>query len=367
MTLPVVPSVALIQERLALIFPQGTAHRNYVTREMAARTVFVMFYVGAIEGADRWLRPSQVTDMSDAQAALVDKLSREDWIHRSMSTKKVRPTDSWYAANSREPVRDETIRSGFIPCRAVIEREGIPTTSARPKYALERSFSDLFDVGLVNQPLEAAIEAWRQSHLTKAALSRVALMKHSSAAAGASAVTVRFPDGAQRTLSAGESSVIAKAVIEEFADRFLKKPAVLWLSESGNKVVARDEALASTLGLKIDPGKALPDIILVDLGLDPAGTDMLVVFVEVVASDGPITGSRKAVLTALADDAGFDQRVLAFLTAFQDRASAPFRKSISGLAWNSFAWFASEPECLMVLREGTALKLSELRLNERQA
>ncbi|WP_425321802.1 BsuBI/PstI family type II restriction endonuclease [Achromobacter aegrifaciens] len=53
----------------------------------------------------------------------------------------------------------------------------------------------------------------------------------------------------------------------------------MWLSESGNKVVVRDEALASALGLKIGATKALPDIILVDLGSDDHGTDMLVVFV----------------------------------------------------------------------------------------
>ena len=34
--------VAEVQERLQAIFPEGTANRNYVTREIAAKTVFVM-------------------------------------------------------------------------------------------------------------------------------------------------------------------------------------------------------------------------------------------------------------------------------------------------------------------------------------
>ena len=59
--------------------------------------------------------------------------------------------------------------------------------------------------------------------------------------------------------------MISKAVVEVFAPTFLAKPAVLWLSESGNKVVVRDDKIAALLGLKIQPDKYLPDLILVDL------------------------------------------------------------------------------------------------------
>lgn len=358
--LPRVPAVELIAKRLPEIFPEGTENRNYVIREMAARTVFVMFYVGAVEGANRWIRPSQVTDMSDEQAAKADPEDREAWIKQSLSSKKDRPAKPWYAPNSREPVRDETLRSGLIVCRAVVEREGVPTTSALPKYALEAQFAGLFDPDLTGPELDTAISAWRESHLSKAALSRQRLVKQGAAVAR-DAVIVTFPNGEKRSLAPGPSSVIAKAVIEVFAPRFLKKPAVLWLSESGNKVVARDENLASALGLKIDASKALPDIILVDLGEDQSGADMLVIFAEVVASDGPVNRERKVVLTTLALEAGFDERHLAFLTAFLDRASPQFKKSVSEIAWGSFAWFASEPDHIIEFRDGQPMKLSRLQ------
>ena len=51
--LPPVAPVEMIQERLRRIFPDGTPHRNYCVRDMAARTVFVMLYVGAIADEDR--------------------------------------------------------------------------------------------------------------------------------------------------------------------------------------------------------------------------------------------------------------------------------------------------------------------------
>lgn len=355
MPLPPVPKLELISQRLPIIFPEGTENRNYVIREMAARVVFVMFYSGAIEGADRWIRPSQVADMSNDQAALLDDTNREAWVRRSLSSKKERSQQPWYASDSREPIRDETLRNGFIVFRAVIERKGIATTSSHPRYALERDFAALFNPALSDEALEEAAEAWRDSHLSVAALARQRLIKHGASVAGDS-VPVIFPNGETRSLAPGPSSIIAKAVIEEFAPRFLKQPAVLWLSESGNKVVARDEALAKALRLKIDSSKALPDIILIDLGDSHAG--FLVVFVEVVASDGPINRERKEVLSKLAKEAGFQRDSLAFLTAFHDRAVAPFRKSISELAWGSYAWFVSEPQCIIELREGRPFMLS---------
>ena len=77
---------------------------------------------------------------------------------------------------------------------------------------------------------------------------------------------VTFPNGETRDMEPGPSSVISKAVVEEFAARFLEQPGVIWLSESRNQVVARDDRLAQAIGLAIDPGRNLPDLILVDLG-----------------------------------------------------------------------------------------------------
>lgn len=359
MRLPAVPPLWLIVERLPVIFPEGIEHRNFVIREMAARTVYVMLYAGAVEGTGNWIRPSQVIDMTDEQAALLRDADRLAWVEVSLSQKKARPANTWYAANSREPVRDETIRTGFVPCRAVVEREGIPTTSSKPRYALDADFAKLFDPALKDDDLAAAIAAWQASHLSKASIARVKLVKYGAAAAARDAVSVVFPNGERRQLKPGPSSVIAKAVIETFAPRFLGHPAVLWLSESGNKVVARDEALANVLGLKIDASKALPDIILVDLGDEAVANDMIVVFVEVVATDGPIDRNRKARLRSLALDAGFDEHHLAFLTAYADRSSAAFRRNVSELAWGSYAWFASEPGYIIELRDGTPRRLCD--------
>jgi hypothetical protein len=81
---------------------------------------------------------------------------------------------------------------------------------------------------------------------------------------------------------------------------------------------------------------------------------VLLIFVEVVATDGPVTPPRKGALLNIATDAGFLAERVAFLTAYLDRSHSAFKKTVSELAWGTFVWFAAEPENLAVLREGKA-------------
>ena len=358
MPLPPLLPVPEVHQRLQAIFPVGTESRNYVTREIAARTVFVMLYIGAVEGAERWLRPDQVTRMTDAQAALVEDASREDWLEESIRPAAGHIEGRWYAANTREPIRDETLREGLVRLGAVKEREGLPTTSPYPRYALAGDFAGLFDRGLTGKTLQSAVEEWQAASLSGGALARVAIMRR-GAVAREGRVFVTFPSGETRDMEPGPSSVITKAVVEDFAPRFLERPGVIWLSESRNQVVARDDRLARDIGLTIRPDRNLPDLILADLGPD----DPLLVFVEVVATAGPVNEARRTALMAIATEAGFREDRVAFVTAYADRDDAAFRGSVSKLAWGSFAWFMSEPDHIVVLHRGVdaePVRLSDL-------
>jgi hypothetical protein len=112
---PLLPLITVheIHERLLKIFPEGTPNRGYCTREIAAKAVFVMLYIGAVEDENRFLRPDQVTRMTDAQATRIDEESRSTWARESLR-KAGDVQGRWYAANTREPIRDETLREGLI-------------------------------------------------------------------------------------------------------------------------------------------------------------------------------------------------------------------------------------------------------------
>lgn len=312
-----------------------------------------MLYIGAIEHSGVRLGPVHVYRMTDLQAA--DSSDEARISYRTNLRKRTFevPGKRWYADNTREPIRDETLREGLVAVGAVLEDKEVATTSGAPRYALKADLAALFTPELQGDELEAAILEWQEQHLNKGALARISLMR--LGAADKEGVLVHFPNGETRTLAHGPSSQISQAVVEVFAKQFMEKPAVLWLSESSNKVAMQDLRMASSIGLDIEAQKNLPDLILVDLGPQHP----LIVFVEVVATDGAVTARRQEALFKLTDKGGFTRSQVAFVTAYADRESAGFKKTITGLAWGSFAWFMSEPDKIFVLRDGVS-QLSSL-------
>ena len=137
------PSPDEIHRRLGLLFPPELDARGWATRRMASRVVFVMLYGYAIKGFATWLRPTAVTDMTDEQAARHDRSERQAWLELVQSSKRPKEIPGrWYRENSREPIRDETLRQ-LVELNAVVERPGLPTTSSKPRYALSKSFAAL--------------------------------------------------------------------------------------------------------------------------------------------------------------------------------------------------------------------------------
>ncbi len=295
------------------------------------------------------MRPDQVVRMTDSQSRKKKDEDRLQWAEESLKPSDGAANGQWYAANTREPIRDETLRHGFIPLNAVVERTDLPTTSSKPRYALRTEFAELFAPDIAKKQLTEKIQEWRQKHLSHIALARTELVRKATARSRQK-VRVEFPNGESRIMEPGPSSVISKAVIEDFAVRFLAEPAVIWLSESGNKVFSRDDHLAHAIGLNIISERLLPDIILADVGKD----HVLLVFVEVVATDGAVTEERKDALREIATNAGFGSDSVAFLTAFLDRENQSFRKCVSTLAWQSFAWSVAEPQNLIILHDGSS-------------
>src|SRR5438874_922541 len=103
-----------VSERLPLIFPEGTPNRNYCVRELAASTVFTALYIDAVEGSGVYLGPVHVYRMTDKQAAKSDRTDRENYAKRVLKKNFRVLGRRWYADNTREPIRDETLRDGLV-------------------------------------------------------------------------------------------------------------------------------------------------------------------------------------------------------------------------------------------------------------
>lgn len=153
---------ATIHQRLQLIFPEGIPQRNYCVREAAASTIFTLLYIGAVEGANQWGAPKQIYRMTDAQSVQRNDTDRTAYVTESLKPGLQPQEKTWYKDNSREQIRDETIRQGLIPNNAVTERAGLATTSAKPRYALRADFAALFDPALSDSKRISQRPLWQE-------------------------------------------------------------------------------------------------------------------------------------------------------------------------------------------------------------
>ena len=314
---------------------------------MAAKMVFVALYGGFIEGTTRYFRPSTIIRFSHEQAGLTDKDDRLEWISVCQTQGYEPHGKPWYADNSREPLRDDLIRNRAIPLGIVKKREGVPPTSPAPIYQLSETFAALFDPALADEELEEAVTTWQNKHLDPMTLKRMKLLA-SGVMAKEGQVTVNLPTtGKTLRLAAGEASSITKDVCEVLAKKMCVGPVVVHVSLSDMKLFKELEGEAEAVGLKFNANAELPDVVFADIGHEDG---MLVTFVEVVHSDGPISELRRKALLKIAKDAGIASKHVQLVTAFEDRNSPAFRKRFSELARGSSVWFRSEPDMLMELR-----------------
>jgi hypothetical protein len=346
MSLPKLPQLPEVAARLAVIFPETFPDRSILVGEMAARFIFVSLYGGFIDGRKRYLRPSTVINFSMGQAALITDEERQTWMASCQAPGFASLGKPWYAPNSRETLRDDLIRNRAIPMGLVSKREGIAVTSPAPIYSLSGPFAALLDPDLVGEELEKAIVAWQDRYLDKMTLKRAALLA-SGVKAKAGAVVINLPM-ADKTLrlGSGEAAAITKAVCEDMAVRLFSQPVVIHVSHSDKKVFSELAGEAAAIGLSIDLSAELPDVVIADIGNEQG---MVLCFVEVVHSDGPITELRRLALLKIAADAGIAPEHVRMVTAFDDRSCSAFKRRISELARDSAVWFRTEPELLMRL------------------
>ena len=290
------------------------------------------------------LRPSLVYFFTAEQADRTASADRLAWLASAFKPGYRPGGKRWYADNSRESIREDLMRSRLLAMGIIGRKEGVATTSSAPVHFLRAAFAALFDPALNGQSLQIAFTEWRATHLASSTLKRMAL-KAQGVLARQGDVLIEMPDGTRMRVSAGPSSPILQAVVEEFAPRWLQKPVVLWISASDQKAQPQFVQRAASVGLAFDASNELPDLILADLA-DP----VRFVFCEIVASDGPVTAQRKAALTAIAKRSGIDTEQLHFMTAFQDREAAAFRKTFSRSAPDSDVWFSTEPDLIVELR-----------------
>jgi hypothetical protein len=218
--------------------------------------------------------------------------------------------------------------------------DGLLTASSKGWYFLSADFAALLDPALVDRPLLDAIAEWQKNNLNPFAKKRAA--RRRDPALSASAVGVTLSNGQTRPLHPGPSSDILKAFIEQFVPR-LVSPEVLFISQSGQTVDLIEEKSLRAIGLTVDQQQLLPDCLVADLDEQ----HQALWFIEVVATDGPITEARKTALLAWAAPAGVSRDQCRFVTIFASRTSSEAKKCLPRIALGSSSWYSDEPDSLL--------------------
>ena len=176
---------------------------------------------------------------------------------------------------------------------------------------------------------------------------------------------VTFPNGEIRSLPNHPATPLIKAVLEIFALRYLAQPGAIRVAFPGQSADVRGWVECQTVfGSDLQPDS--PNIILVDL----AAGQFRLVFVETVTNQHQsrgMTEARRQAITAQTGRLRLNPNNVFFVTAFSDRSAPAFRKLVSELAWGTFAWFTSEPEKLLALRQGKPNSLPYLSIERNDA
>lgn len=231
-----------------------------------------------------------------------------------------------YAENSRETFRKQAMHSFRVA--AIIEDNGTATNSPNYSYRVTAEALSLFrSYGTANwsENLSAFLSVHKTLKEVYASKKRV------------SKITVDI-DGLEHALSAGAHNQLQKAVIEEFAPRFLCASRCLYLGDTSKRDLIKDVDGLRRLGLQITLHDKMPDIVLYVPKKD------WLVFIECVTSVGPMSEARLMEINQMTSGVKAGK---VFLTAFLDRRT--YKRFSDQIAWETDVWIAEEPDHMIHL------------------
>lgn len=140
-------------------------------------------------------------------------------------------------------------------------------------------------------------------------------------------------NGDELTFSPGAHNQLQKAIIEDFAPIFAQGAEVLYVGDTDNKDLIKNEDKLSALGIDMKEHTKLPDVVLYREDKN------WIYFVESVTSVGPINDKRIIEIGEMTQKC---QCGKIYVTAFLDRKT--FRKFAHDIAFETEVWIADRPE-----------------------
>jgi len=269
--------------------------------------------------------------------ALLNLAPGKSWAQAENPLMGITPIMDWarehygkdYAPNPRETVRRQTMHQ-FVDAGIALynpDEPERPVNSPKAVYQIEPETLKLLHT--------FGTKAWH-NNLTTYLANRETLTARYAKERKQNRIPVKIAKGKEITLSPGEHSELIRAVIENFAPRFVPDGILIYAGDTGDKWGYFDAPLLSELGVEVDSHGKMPDVVL----FCPRRKWLLLV--ESVTSHGPVDGKRHTELAHLFADS---KAGLVFVTAFPNRTF--MGRYLGEIAWETEVWVADAPSHLI--------------------
>lgn len=146
-------------------------------------------------------------------------------------------------------------------------------------------------------------------------------------------IPVKLPSGVELELSAGEHNVLQKSIVEDFLTRFGMGAEVLYIGDTSDKFLYKNDAILKHIGFFTLEHEELPDVVAY------CQEKNLLFLIEAVHSAGPMSEIRvRKLKKQLEKCTAFP----IFVTTFLNKKE--FRKWVTEIAWETEVWIADNPE-----------------------
>lgn len=231
-----------------------------------------------------------------------------------------------YAENSRETIRKQAMH--HFRNAAFIEDNGKATNSPNYRYRLTDEMLTLMR--------SYGSREWK-AKLTSFLSNHESLIDLYSSKRDFNRMPVKINDK-DFTFSTGDHNRLQKAIIEEFAPRFAPNTECLYVGDTTEKDLVKNEERLKELGFEITLHDKMPDVVLY------SEEKNWLFFIESVTSVGPMEPKR------IIEIEDMTQGVTAgkiYVTAFLNFKT--FKKFSESLAWETEVWIADMPDHMIHL------------------
>ncbi len=234
-----------------------------------------------------------------------------------------------YAPNTRETVRRQTMHQ-FVDAGLALYN---PDEPARPVNSPKAVYQIEPDVLALIQTYSTV--KWQNRLAAYLAVQQTLAAKYAQER-DFQKIPVQIAKDQEIQLSPGAHSLLLKAIIEEFAPRFVPGAKLIYAGDTGDKWGYFDRDLLKDLGVAVDSHGKMPDVVLYYPAKD------WLILAESVTSHGPVDGKRYGELAALFKTA---RPGLVYLTAFPTRAI--MARYLAEISWETEVWVSEAPTHLI--------------------